>query len=206
MKIKTIKKSQIKYKEIRKFIYQIMDCVYKVHEIRDPYTARHQKKVAFLSSAIAKEMGLPDDQIEGIYLACLIHDVGKISIPMSILSKPINVNNEEFNLIKNHPKVGSEIIKDVDSPWPIVEMVLQHHERLDGSGYPSGLNDKEIILEAKIIGVADIVEAISSHRPYRPGLGIVKALEEIIKNKGILYDQKVVDTCVKIFKEEKFKF
>ena len=175
-------------------------------EAKDPYTAGHQRRVSILSYAIAKEMNLSEKQIEGTKIAGLIHDLGKISIPSEILSKPGRITDIEFSLIKNHPQAGYDILKRVKFPWPIAQIVLQHHERIDGSGYPSGLSGEKILIEARILGVADVVEAISSHRPYRPALGIDKALEEISKNKGILYDQKVVDVCLKLFKEKGFKF
>jgi putative nucleotidyltransferase with HDIG domain len=174
-------------------------------ETRDPYTAGHQQRVAELATAIAKEMGLPDDQIYGIRMGGVIHDLGKISIPAEILSKPGSITEIEFNLIKTHPKVGYDILKAIEFPWPIAQMVLQHHERMDGSGYPSGLSGEAIILEARILGVADVVEAMASHRPYRPARGIDKALKEISKNKGLLYDSNVVDACLKLFKEKEFE-
>jgi len=175
-------------------------------EAKDPYTAGHQQRVSLLSCAIAKEMNLSAEQIEGSKITGLIHDLGKISIPSEILSKPGRITDIEFSLIKNHPQAGYDILKRVKLPWPVAQIVLQHHERMDGSGYPSGLSGEAILLEARILGVADVVEAISSHRPYRPALGIDAALEEISKNRGILYDPKVVDACVKLFKEKGFKF
>jgi len=151
-------------------------------------------------------MILSQDKIEGIRITALVHDIGKISVPAEILTKPSKLNEMEFDLIKNHSKIGNDILKKIDFPWPLAEIVLQHHERMDGSGYPAGLSGKKILLEARILGVADVVEAMSSHRPYRPTLGIDKALEEISQNKGILYDPEVVDTTIKLFKEEGFKF
>jgi len=178
----------------------------KIVEAKDPYTAGHQQRVSQLSTAIAKELNLPPDKIEGIRIASLIHDIGKIGLPAEILSKPSKLTDIEFNLIKGHSQIGYDILKSIDFSYPVAQIVLQHHERLDGSGYPNNLKDDEILLEAKIIGVADVVEAMSSHRPYRPALGIDAALEEIIKNKGILYDPEVVDVCLKLFKEKGFKF
>ncbi|MCD6407528.1 PAS domain S-box protein [bacterium] len=172
---------------------------------RDPYTAEHQKRVASLATAIAKEMGFSENLIEGIRIAALLHDIGKISIPAEILSKPRKLTEIEMNMVKNHPREGVEIIKFIEFPWPIHKIILQHHERLNGSGYPEGLKGDEILLEARILAVADVVEAMSSHRPYRPALGIEKALEEIKKNKGILYDPDVVDACIRVF-EKGFKF
>ncbi len=175
-------------------------------ESRDPYTAGHQRRVGELSTAIAKEMGLPENQIKGIHFAAIIHDLGKINIPAEILSKPGKLNEFEYKLIQMHPHAGYDILKDIQFPWPIADIILQHHERLNGSGYPKGLMGNKILLEAKIIGVADVVEAISSHRPYRPSLGIKYALDEITKGRGVLYDKLVVDACLKLFNEKKFKF
>jgi len=175
-------------------------------EMRDPYTAGHQREVAQLACAIAKEMDLPEEQIEGIRMAGLIHDIGKINVPAEILSKPSTLNGLEFGLIKTHPQVGCDILNGtIEFPWPIAQIVLQHHERMDGSGYPVGLSGEEILLEARILGVADVVEAMASHRPYRPALSINQALEEISQNRGILYDPEVVDACLKLFTEKGFK-
>jgi putative nucleotidyltransferase with HDIG domain len=178
----------------------------KIIETRDPYTAGHQNIVSQFAVAIAQEMKLPEDKIEGMRIAALVHDIGKISIPAEILSKPSKLNEMEFSLIKNHPKTGYDILKTIDFPWPVAKIVLQHHEKIDGSGYPQGLKGEKILLEAKIMAVADVVEAMFSHRPYRPSLGIDKALKEISQNKGILYDPEVVHACLKLFKEKEFKF
>lgn len=175
-------------------------------ETGDPYIAGHQRRVADLARAIAKEMGLSAEPIDGIRVAGVIHDIGKISIPGEVLSKPGRLTEIEFGLIKAHPQVGYEILKAIDFPWPVAQIVLQHHERMDGSGYPSGLSSEEILLEARVLAVADVVEAISSHRPYRPALGMDKALEEISRHKGVLYDAGVVDACLKLFTERGFKF
>ena len=175
-------------------------------EMRDPYTAGHQRRVARLACAIGNEMGLSEEQIEGLRMAALIHDLGKINIPTEILSKPIRLNDLEWGIIKAHSQIGYDILKTVEFPWPVAEMVLQHHERLKGSGYPVGLSGEEIILEARILAVADVVEAMSSYRPYRPARGLDKALEEITGNRGILYDPEVVDVCLKLFTEEGFAF
>jgi len=175
-------------------------------ERRDPYTAGHQRRAADLARAIATEMALPKDKIEGIRVAGIIHDIGKISIPAEILSKPGNLNEFEFHIIKDHAKVGYEILKELEFPWPIAQIVFQHHERIDGSGYPQGLTGEDILLEARILGVADVVEAMASHRPYRPAKGIEKALEEILQNKGRLYDPEVVEACLKVFTKNKFEF
>ena len=170
-------------------------------EARDPYTAGHQKRVTAIAVAIAKELQLSPDQVRAIEMAGMIHDLGKIAIPAEILSKPGRISETEFNLLKIHPQVGYDILKDIRFSMPIAEIVFQHHERLNGQGYPRGLQGSEILQEARIIAVADVVEAMSSHRPYRPALGLDKALEEIQKNKGILYDPDVVDICCRIMKE-----
>ncbi len=170
-------------------------------EMRDPYTAGHQQRVAHLAVAIAQEMKLPEAQVEGIHLASIIHDVGKINIPVEILSKPGRLNEIEFSLIKYHPQSGYEILRNIQFPWPIAQIVLQHHERLDGGGYPQGLKGEAILLEARIIAVADTVEAMASHRPYRPGLGIDAALEEIARSRGTKLDAQAVDACIVLFKE-----
>lgn len=175
-------------------------------EMRDPYTAGHQRRVARLAGMIAREIGLSRDQINGIELAGLIHDLGKIKIPAEILTHPSTLCEAEMNIIKTHPVVGYDILKNIEFPWPVACIVLQHHERMDGSGYPYGIRGEEILLEAKILAVADVVEAIASHRPYRAALGVDSALAEISKNKGRLYDPEVVDACVKIFKNKGFTF
>jgi len=175
-------------------------------EYRDPYTSGHQQRVSDLVSATAKEMGFSEDKIMGIRIAGVLHDIGKIAIPVEILSKPGRLSKTEFELIKNHSQVGYDILNSIKFPWPISQIILQHHERIDSSGYPNGLLGKEILIEAKILGAADVVEAMASHRPYRPALGIDKALEEISTNKGKLYDTEVVNACLRIFKEKKFKF
>jgi putative two-component system response regulator len=175
-------------------------------EMRDPYTGSHQRRVTQLAWAIANEMGLPEERIEGLRMAGLIHDLGKITVPAQILSKPSQLTELEYGLIKMHPQVGYDVLKEMDFPWPVAQIVLQHHERMDGSGYPQGLSGEEIILEARILGVADVIEAMASHRPYRAPRGIDKALKEISQNKGILYDPEVVDACVKLFAEKGFEF
>jgi len=175
-------------------------------EVRDAYTAGHQRQVTNLARAIATEMQLSKRHIDGIRMAGAIHDIGKIGVPIEILNKPLRLGDIEFALIKVHPVVGYNILKQIKFPWPVAKIVFQHHERMDGSGYPHGLSGEDILLEARILGVADVVEAMCSHRPYRPALGIDKALEEISKNKGILYDPQVVDTCLKLFTEKGFRF
>ncbi len=187
---------------LRKSIKTTIQVLGTASEARDPYTAGHQKRVADLARAIATEMGLPDDKIEGLRMAGSIHDIGKISVPAEILSKPTKLTNTEFSIIKEHSQTGYDMLKDVESPWPLAEIVHQHHERMNGSGYPRNLKGDEILLEARILAVADVVEAMASHRPYRPTLGTEAALEEITKNKGILYDNAVADACLKLFREK----
>lgn len=174
-------------------------------ETRDPYTAGHQQRVADLSRAIANEMGLPENQIEGVFMAGVIHDLGKISVPAEILSKPGRIPEIEFSLIKIHPRSGYDILKGIEFPWPIAQIVLQHHERMDGSGYPQGLSGEDILIEARILAVADVVEAMASHRPYRPALGIDAALEEISAKKNAHFDKDVVDACLKLFDTKDLK-
>jgi PAS domain S-box-containing protein/putative nucleotidyltransferase with HDIG domain len=200
------KELQESYGKLQKTMEATINTISKIVETRDPYTAGHQLNVSKLTTVIAQEMKLSPDKIEGIRIASLVHDIGKISIPAEILSKPTKLNEIEYGLIKDHSQTGYDILKSIDFPWPVAEIVLQHHEKIDGSGYPQGLKGEKILLEAKIICVADVVEAMSSHRPYRPAKGIDKALEEISKNKGIFYDTEVVDTCLKLFKEKGFKF
>ena len=175
-------------------------------ETRDPYTAGHQKRVAELAGAIAEDMGFSKDRVEGIRMAGIIHDLGKIAVPAEILSKPGPITKLEFAIIKTHSQVGYDILKSIEFPWPIAQIMLQHHERMDGSGYPMGIKGEDILLESRILAVADVVEAMASHRPYRPALGIDVALEEISKRRGVCYDADVVDVCLKLFDEKKFDF
>lgn len=173
-------------------------------EKRDPYTAGHQHRVAKLACAIAEEMGLPKDQIDGIHMAGTLHDIGKVSVPAEILSKPGRLTETEFSMVKNHPQDGFDILKTIEFPWPVAQIALQHHERMNGSGYPYGLSGEDILLEARIIAVADVVDAMASHRPYRPSRGIEEALKEISENRGFLYDPAVVDACLKLFSENRY--
>jgi putative nucleotidyltransferase with HDIG domain len=175
-------------------------------EMRDPYMAGHQHRVSSLAVAIAQEMNLPWEKIEGLRLAGIIHDIGKIAAPTEIMTKPCRLTKSEFQLVKDHPRIGYEMIKDIAFPWPVAHIILQHHERLDGSGYPEGLVGDAILQEARILAVADVVEAVCSLRPYRPALGIEKGLEEIRKGRGIRYDTRVVDACAKLFREGRFTF
>ncbi len=187
--------------ELREALGGTIEAMALTVETRDPYTAGHQRRVSNLARAIATEMGVSEDQIQGIRLAGVIHDIGKISVPGEILSKPGKISKNEFGIIKEHPQVGHNILNTVDFPWPIAQIVLQHHERMDGSGYPDGISGENILLEARILAVADVVEAMASHRPYRASLGIDIALREILKNRGSFYDSKVVDACLRLFNE-----
>jgi len=191
---------------LRKAMGGIIQVISGTVETKDPYTAGHQRRVADLARSIATEMGLADDQREGLRMAGTIHDLGKVSVPAKILSKPTKLTEIEFKLIQAHSQIGYDILKGIEFPWPIADMVLQHHERMNGSGYPRGLKGEAISLEARILMVADVVEAMASYRPYRPALGVDAALEEIEKNKWILYDPEVVEVCLKLFKEKGFRF
>jgi PAS domain S-box-containing protein len=187
---------------LRKSLGATINAMAVTVETRDPYTAGHQRRVADLACAIAGEMNMKSEQIEGIRMASMIHDIGKISIPSEILSKPTKLTDLEFSLIKTHSQSGYDILKDIEFPWPVADVVLQHHERMDGSGYPQRLKGENILLDARILAIADVVEAITFHRPYRPALGIDFALEEISRNRIILYDADAVDACLILFKEK----
>lgn len=190
--------------QLRTSLLDSISAIAATVEIRDMYTAGHQRRVAQIATAIARLLNLPEQQIEGLYLACVVHDVGKIKIPAEILSKPGKLGELEYALIKQHPQAGYDILKEVDFPWPIAQFVLQHHERIDGSGYPHGLTGDAILLEARIIAVADVIEAMASHRPYRPGLGIEAALAEISGKRGTVYDAAVADAAIVLFREKEF--
>jgi len=192
--------------KLKKTMDATIETMSKIIEAKDPYTSGHQQRVSQLATAIAKELNFSEDKVEGIRVASLIHDIGKIGLPTEILSKPGKLSDIESNLIREHSQIGYDILKSNDFSHPVANIILQHHERLNGSGYPNHLKGDEILLEAKIIGIADVVEAMSSHRPYRPALGIDAALEEISQNRGILYDSEVVDACLKLFKEKGFRF
>jgi PAS domain S-box-containing protein/putative nucleotidyltransferase with HDIG domain len=205
-RIKAEKKTQASMEQLQKALEGSIHAMALAVEMRDPYTSGHQQRVADLARAIAKKMGMSEEKIAGVLMAGIIHDLGKIAIPAEILSKPGVITKTEFELIKSHVRVGYDILKNIEFPWPIADIVLQHHERLDGSGYPTGLSGSQILLEARILSVADVTEAMASHRPYRPSLGIDVALEEIEKNKGVLYDSDVVTACLKVFHEGGYKF
>jgi PAS domain S-box-containing protein len=201
--------SELKLKEsylrIKKSVDGIIQAMSQTLETRDPYTAGHQRRVADIARHIAIEMSLDENQVEGIFMAGMVHDVGKICIPTEILSKPGRLSPIEFDLIKTHPQIGYDILKTIEFPWPLAEMVYQHHERYNGSGYPRGLSGDEILLGARIICVADVVEAMASNRPYRDALGIDKALSEITDKKGKHFDKDVVEICIRIFIEKKYR-
>ncbi|MBN1374886.1 MAG: HD domain-containing protein [Dehalococcoidia bacterium] len=191
---------------IRKALDATVNAVTVIGEKRDPYTAGHQRRVTALALAIAHDMNLPQTQIDGLNIAGQLHDIGKIAIPSDILNKPGKLSDGEMIVIRGHSQVSYDILKGIEFPWPVAQIAYQHHERLNGSGYPVGIKGKDILLEAKILCVADVVEAMASHRPYRPALGVDKALGEIVKNKGKLYDPDVVDSCVRLFKDSRFSF
>ncbi|MDP4795700.1 MAG: HD-GYP domain-containing protein, partial [Rhodospirillales bacterium] len=171
-----------------------------------PYTSGHQRNAANLAVAIAKKMGLSKDRIEGVRLGASIHDIGKIHIPADILNYPRKLTENEYEIVKAHPQVGYEILESTSFPWPIKEMILQHHERIDGSGYPNGISGDDIIIEAKVLAVADVVDAMTAHRPYRPAFGIEKAIQELQGGRGALYDSSVVDACVELLSDKAFSW
>ncbi len=198
--------AKLKYQEgLRTSLEKTIQVIASAIDMRDSYTGGHQQRVASICVRIATELGLSKDRIQGLHLAATIHDLGKIACPAELLSKPGHLSANEFNIIKEHPLTGFNILKSVDFPWPIAQIVLQHHERIDGSGYPKGLTGDAILLEAKILSVADVVEAMASHRPYRPALGIEAALNEITKHRGTSFDADVVDKCLRIFHEQGYK-
>ena len=189
------------YQQLQETFIATVNALASTVEMKDPYTAGHQRWTTHLACAIAAEMGLAQERIEGIRMAGLIHDIGKINIPVEILSKPGHLSEVEYDMIKDHPQVGCNIVREIKFPWPVAEIVFQHHERFDGSGYPQGLRGDAIILEARILAVADTVEAMASHRPYRVAHGIDMALTEISQNRGELFDPQVVDCCLRVFKK-----
>jgi PAS domain S-box-containing protein/putative nucleotidyltransferase with HDIG domain len=197
---------KLSFERVKKRLGETVNALASMTEKRDPYTAGHQHRVAQLAGAIAREMKLPDEQVEGILVAATLHDIGKIYEPSEILSKPGILTDIEFLMMKVHPQIGYDILKNIEFPWPVAKIVLQHHEKLDGSGYPGGLSDGNILLESRILAVADVVEAMASHRPYRAALGIELALKEISENREILYDRDAVDSCLRLFKQKRFEF
>ncbi len=193
------------YLKLEKMIDGTVDAIARIAEARDPYTAGHQRRTAELARAIAQELGLPAEQIAGIHMAAVIHDIGKIHIPAEILVKPTQLTAVEFDIVKTHAEIGHDILKSVEFPWPVASIILQHHERMNGSGYPRGNTGTEITIDAKVLAIADVVEAMSSYRPYRPARGIPVTLEELEKNRGILYDPEVVDACLRLFRDKGFR-
>lgn len=192
--------------KLRKALESTVNALAYAAEMRDPYTAGHQKRVASLTVVIAKEMDIQEDKIEGIRMAALIHDIGKIHVPAEILNKPHKLTDAEFEIIQTHSQIGYDILEPLDFPWPVADYILQHHERLNGSGYPQKLVERQIKQGAKILAVADVVEAMLSHRPYRPAHDIATTLEEITSKKGTLYDPQIANICVRLFKENGFRF
>jgi len=192
--------------KLRRAMEGIVEAISVTVEMRDPYTAGHQKRVADLACAIARDMQLSEDEIYGLHMASVIHDLGKITVPAEILSKPGQLSGLEYELIKSHVQAGYDILKQIDFPWPLADIILQHHERMDGSGYPNGLKHEEILLPARILSVADVFETIASHRPYRPSLGLQRAMDEILENRGRLYDNRVADVCLALFETDRFQF
>jgi putative two-component system response regulator len=199
---KSLRKSEARLKQS---LFETIAAISAMVELRDPYTAGHQRNVAQIAVAIALELKLPEAQIEGLNLASIVHDVGKINIPAEILSRPGRLSSAEFELIKQHPVSGYEILRGIDFPWPIAQIVRQHHERLDGSGYPDGLSGDGILLEARIMAVADVIEAMASHRPYRPGLGIEAALVEVEEKSGKAYDRAAAEAALHLFRDNGFR-
>ncbi len=202
----TMESLVVSRQQYRALLEQIIAAFSLAVEYRDPYTAGHQRRVAELSSAIAEQLGMDGDALEGLRLAALVHDLGKIRLPAEILNRPGRLSDLEMDLVKTHASIGTDILDEVDFPWPVAQMIAQHHERINGSGYPQGLKGDSILLEARIIAVADVVEAMASHRPYRTALGVDEALEEIRAGSGTLYDPKVVSICLMLFEQKNFQF
>ena len=200
--------SQLKesYDLAKRLFLQTVNSLTQALEMRDPYTVGHQQRVAGLAAAIASKMNLDERTTEGILIAGQLHDIGKLYVPAEFLAKPGTLTDEEFNVIKTHPLMGFDIIKDIEFPWPVASIVLQHHELLNGSGYPYGLEGNEIRIEAKILCVADVLEAMSTHRPYRSSPGLREAMNELIINKGILYDPEAVNACIELLNTGEFSW
>jgi len=194
------------FQKMQKALEGTVQALSSIIEKKDPYTAGHQNRVAQLALAIGKELGLSEERLEDLRFASLLHDIGKIHVPAEILNKPYSLNKVEMGLIKTHPRIGYEILKSIDFPGPVPEIVLQHHERIDGSGYPDAISSKDILVEAQILGLSDVFESMSSKRPYRAALGIESALKEIEESSGILFAPAVVKACIKVFKERNFSF
>lgn len=192
--------------QMEKIFMQTVEAFSSIVEISDPYTSGHQSRTGELAKAIARKLNLGYDVERSVYLASLLHDLGKFYIPAQILNKPGRLTEIEYSLIKTHPSLGYQILKKIDFPWPIADIVLQHHEKINGSGYPYGIKGDDIMIEAKILCVADVIESISSHRPYRPALGLDSALFEIKEKQGVLYDTEVVDAAIELFTKDKYQF
>lgn len=203
-RVRADNESKVHCESLRKTLIETVNAISRTVETRDPYTAGHQRNVGRLASAIATELGLEEECAYGLSLAGMVHDIGKIGVPAEILAKPSRLNEAEFSLVRQHPQIGYDILKAIDFPWPIAAATLQHHERLDGSGYPAGIKGRDMTLEARILAVADVVEAMASHRPYRPALGVTTALEEIAQHCGDLYDTAVVKACLALFEDKGF--
>ena len=195
---------QVSFDRLERSFRGTVFTISRIVEARDPYTSGHQLRTAELARFIAEEMELSEEQVQGIYLAAVVHDIGKIRVPQEYLSRPGKLSEIELRVIRAHPQISYDILKTIEFPWPIADFVLQHHERLDGSGYPNGLKGDKIFMEARILAVADVIEAMATHRPYRAALTIETALDEIQSNRGDKYDSQVVDACLKVFKENKF--
>ena len=204
-KLGRIERENQNIRRLQVILEETLDALASALEMKDPYTAGHQRRVATLACAIAMEMGLSTAMIDTIRMAALVHDIGKLSVPAEILTKPTKLKETEVNLVKDHAQTTYDILSKVEFPWPIAQIGLQHHERVDGSGYPHGLSGTDILLEARIIAVADVVESMGTHRPYRAALGMDRTLEEITMNRGILYDAEVADACLKLFVEKGYK-
>lgn len=206
MKEQAQQKLSASLESLKKVMDGTIEAIAMTVDKRDPYTSGHQQRVAQLARAIAEELNLPPDRIEGLVMAATIHDIGKIAVPAEILSKPSRLTEIEIQLVQSHAQAGFDILSGIDFPWPIDQIVVQHHERLDGSGYPNALAGEDIMLEARILGVSDVVETMASHRPYRPSVGTHQALEEISRNRDTLYDRTVVDACLSLFYEKGYTF
>lgn len=203
-RLRALAELKLNLQKFQRAMEGIVQAISVAVEMRDPYTAGHQQRVADLATAVAVEMGLSADEVYGLRMASVIHDLGKITVPAGILAKPGRLSDLEYELIKNHVRAGYDILKQIEFPWPLADIILQHHERLDGSGYPQGLREGQIMLQARIIAVADVFETIASHRPYRPSLGLQRAVDELKRNKGTQFDSQVVGTFLKLVEENRF--
>jgi len=200
-----VTESRVATSRLRRMLDGTVRIASRISEVRDPYTAGHERRVTEVACAIGCQLDLTSDQLEGLRISALLHDIGKVAIPAEILARPGKLADHEFQLIKVHPKTAFELLQDIEFPWPVARIILQHHERMDGSGYPAGLKGDNIFLEARIIGVADTVEAMASHRPYRPALGVEAALDEIRSGSGVRYDANVVTACEEVLRSGEIK-